>query len=237
MPLIMTRDASVKCPHGGTGINIPSQDKVFVNGIPVMVDGDRGTIQGCAFPPAGPPCISYDLNSMRLNSSYIDSKNIMLVTDYVISNTGFPLIITETHFVEDNTSTAPVEPGETPRMPAFSLHLTKPIVSVVPSFGEFSKSSPVPSLLFTFSLNSLFPLNWKLTKLNKQVFADIQDFTESASVTPRGGEWDANTMQIVLLLDGLYMQSLILGDHYFILVGIDQRGNAGSIKAKLSIKP
>lgn len=239
MPLIMTQNALVKCSHGGTGINIPSQHKVFVKGIPVLIDGDRGVIPDCTFPLAGgPPCASYELNSMKLNSAYIDGKNIMLVTDFIVSDTGFPLIITETHFVEDNTTPAPLKPGETPMIPPFLLNVVKPVVSAVPPSFTFKKSAPAPTMFtFTFTLNSIFPLKWQLTKLNKQVHDDIQDFTSNIKVTPKGGIWNSNVMRIRLNLEPTYMQTLIDGEHYFVMVGIDQRGNAGYTMATLVILP
>jgi hypothetical protein len=233
MPLIMTKNAIVNCPHGGTGQNVTSQNKYFVKSFPVLIDGDRGIIppSDCKFPPAGPPCTSYELNSMKLNSTFIDGKNIMLVTDFVISNTGFPLILSETHFVEDNAS---LNPGETPTIPSFLLNLIKPIVSAAPPFAIFKKSAPTP-LSFVFSVNSAFPFKWKLTKLSNQEPDDTQDFTNSTMVTPGGGEWKTNTMSINLVLEPVYLQDLSIGKHHFVMAGIDERGNSDYATANLVI--
>lgn len=241
MPLIMTKNAIVTCPHGGTGTNIPTQNKVFVKGSPVMVDGDSGSILGCTFPALGGPlCVSYKLNSMKLNSAYIDGKNIMLVTDYVLSNTGFPLIISETHFVEDNTTPAPLKPGEKPSFPPFLLNLIKPQVQVTPpSSYTYSLSSNPPTVptIFDFTLFSSFPLEWKLTELKKQPLPPdiIKDLTDSYMVTPKGGEWSDNILKINLKIPSTEFSSV--GKYFFTMTAIDQRGNADNANAEVEITP
>jgi hypothetical protein len=173
---------------------------------------------------------------MKLNSVLIDSKNIMLVTDVVLSATGFPLTIVETHFVEDNTTPASLSPGESSAVPPFLLNLVKPVVAVLPPTGAYSMSTSSPALMvFTFRLDSMFPLRWKLTKLNKQVPSDVQDFTGNAMVNPKDGEWGSSSVSIQLALTGAYMGGLTLGEHLFVMTGIDQRGNAASVTATLTI--
>ena len=244
MPLIMTKNAIVTCPHGGTGTNIPTQNKVFVKDSPVMVDGDSGSVLGCMLPlTMGLPCKSYQLNSMKLNSTYIDGKNIMLITDYVLSDTGYPLIISETHFVEDNTTPAPLKPGEEPSFPPFLLNLIKPQVQIAPPSsykysisGVSGLSKPPPLTPFVFTLMSTFPLKWKLTELLQPDV--IKDLTDNNMVTimmggKKGGEWNDNILKANLKIPKT--EILSIGKYYFTMTAIDQRGNADYANAEIKV--
>ena len=60
MPALLTQASTLKCPHGGTVIAIPSSIRVAAAGAPVLRASDTFVIVGCPFPtPATPhPCVT-----------------------------------------------------------------------------------------------------------------------------------------------------------------------------------
>jgi hypothetical protein len=61
MGKVLTSSATITCSHGGTVKPVPSQQKLTVDGTPVLVDGDLvgATVSGCTNvpPPQGRvPC-------------------------------------------------------------------------------------------------------------------------------------------------------------------------------------
>src|SRR5262245_3252999 len=116
MPKVLTTNAIIRCPHGGLGRSTPLSQppKWFVQGGVVLLDGDQGTLPGCAYQVN---CAGYMLQSLGLNNSYIDGRRVMLVTDFVQSFTGFPLTIQEAHPVFDNTTAASLPPGDIAELP------------------------------------------------------------------------------------------------------------------------
>ena len=117
MPKILTTNALITCPHGGTGTSQPISmpPKGSINGGHVLLDGDQGVIAGCGLLI---PCVAYQLTSMRLNSTFVDERHVMLVTDIIVSNTGFPLTVIETHTMNDLTPPAGTEHTPPPDLAA-----------------------------------------------------------------------------------------------------------------------
>jgi hypothetical protein len=130
MPLVLTTNAVITCPHGGVGTTVPLSPKWTVNGGYVTADGDSGTLT-CFFVP---PCVGYSLKSMGLNATKIDQRNVMLVTDFTQSFTGLPLSIQDSHTTSDDSTPAPVPSGQSapPASPAMA-DLAAPVVTVIPS--------------------------------------------------------------------------------------------------------
>ena len=87
MPQILTTNALVTCPHLGVGSSTATDPKWLIRGGAVLLDNDFGTIVGCQFQPV--PCLSYQLNSLRLNATQVGTRNVMLVTDFTVSDIGF----------------------------------------------------------------------------------------------------------------------------------------------------
>ncbi|MFW5641554.1 MAG: hypothetical protein ACOCY0_02195 [Roseicyclus sp.] len=56
---VLTGAAMVQCPHGVPATLAASGAKVLIEGAPVLLAGDRGTVAGCPFtlpPPKPSPC-------------------------------------------------------------------------------------------------------------------------------------------------------------------------------------
>ena len=58
MPQILTTNATIVCPHGGTGSTVPAIPKWQINGGYVAVEGDTGALS-CPFGLF--PCTGYIL--------------------------------------------------------------------------------------------------------------------------------------------------------------------------------
>jgi hypothetical protein len=55
---LLTQDASMTCPHGGTLTAIPQSPRVSLNGATAVYATDTFVIAGCPFVPASPqPCV------------------------------------------------------------------------------------------------------------------------------------------------------------------------------------
>jgi hypothetical protein len=254
MPQILTTNAILTCPHGGLGTSlpVPQPRQCTIQGGFVLLNGDSGLI------PCGNtvPCTSYVLNSMNLNSTRVDGRNVMLVTDFIQSATGFPLTPTETHFVFDKTPPpAPAPPSGAPPQPAGPAGTTppevppelreddKPTVTVVPpllpfSVATFTNFGTPPLLLFTFTIHSEFPRRWTLFHISPPTtFTDVTNgLPPGVAVVPPGGTWSSKTLVITVTVTGLYASSLTPGfDHSFVLTAVNHRGLAAFDEAKIKV--
>src|SRR5262245_38521717 len=129
MPRIMTTNATVLCPHGGTGTSIPSVPIWNIEGGIALRDGDTGTLS-CPFLP---PCVVYTLHSIGLNATTIAGANAILETDFNQTFTGLPLLITEHHHTFDNSTPAPIANGaDAPALSPELLDLIQPVVVAAP---------------------------------------------------------------------------------------------------------
>src|SRR5215204_2635439 len=139
MPQVMTTNANVLCPHGFRGQTAVFEPTWMVNGGFVLAEGDSGQIP-CLFTV---PCVGYTLRSMGLNQTFLGARRVILVTDFNQTYTGLPLKITETHTTIDDSSAAPVPPGEpNPTLPAELTDLIPPVVVAVPPVLAFSLLAP-----------------------------------------------------------------------------------------------
>ena len=109
---------------------------------------------------------------MKLNATKVDSRNVMLVTDFTQSFTGFPLTIAELHQVFDNSSPAPIPTGAPiPTTPPELQETDQPMVTVTPpalpfSLSAFANSGQPAALPLTFILKSQHPKRWLLVMLS-----------------------------------------------------------------------
>jgi hypothetical protein len=242
MPRILTTHATVLCPHGGQGTSIPSQPpKGYVQGGAVLLDGDTGIIAGCVNQI---PCVSYLLQSMRLNSSLIDGRPVMLVTDLVQSNAGFPLTLTESHPIHDSTTPAPLPAGAAPRIPPELTEDDQPQAQVAPSRLPFSLSGfggtgqPL-ALPFVFTLTSAHPRRftvWQISSpnnVNRDVTAGVPP---AVVVAPAGGGWSSSPLAVSLTVSGAYASTLAVGDHTFALTAINHRGLFALAEATVEVQ-
>jgi hypothetical protein len=238
MPQVLTTNSLIVCPHGGVGTNIPTDPKWLVNDGVVLLDGDAGTLT-CLFIP---PCAGYQLRSMGLNAMQVDGRQVMLVTDFTQSFTGFPLTITEYHQTFDNSSPVPIPVGSPPPPTPPELQETdQPTVTATPSFLAFSKTTSGSSaLLMTFTLQSQFPRRWLLTMLNVPLVTSTEitnGMSPDIVVAPGGGGWNTPTVTVTVSLQGSFMTTLRVGDHYFVLTAVNHRGKSSYAEVKLTVSP
>lgn len=237
MPQILTTNAVIQCPHSGHGTSIPTSNKWSINGGIVLVENDMGTIAGCSSPYQ---CGGYQLRSMGLNATLIDNRKVILVTDFNLTTTGLPLLITESHSTIDNSTPAAIPAGQTapPLSPAL-LDMVPPIVSATSSPLTFSSTTMLPAVLaVTFTLSSAFPLKWLLTRLSlaQGTHGDLTSGSPAlADVTPSGGEWLTPFLSVTLKMTATYMAGLGIGMHEFYMTGVSQRGLSGNRKAVLTV--
>ncbi len=248
MPRVLTTKAKISCPHGGTGTStaVPPPRQATVDGGLVLLDGDSGLIP-C---PNVVPCASYLLTSMALNSTHVDGRNVMLVTDFVQSATGFPLTVSEAHAVFDRTpppgAPAPAGPGP-PEIPPELREDDTPTVTVTPpqlpfSIATFGTAGTPPMLVFTFSVHSEFPRRWTLFHVSPPTtFVDVTNgLPPGISVSPAGGAWaeSQKLLTVVVTVTGLYASSLPPSlDHSFVLTAINHRGLSAFAEAKIKVTP
>ena len=217
MPRLLTDLAQVHCPHGGTGTSIAGTPYLTVMGAAVLVDGDIGTIAGCAFIQV--PCVSYTLRSMGLNATKILGKNAILETDIQLTNTGLPLIIVETRPAMDDSTPAPLPP-----VLAFNT------VTQLP-----------PSAVAVFTAYHEHPMSWSLLLLNSVAGTQL-DLTSglppAATVAPAGGTWSKPALAVTLTLTAPFMASLgmtITKPHSIWFTATTQRGVSATAELQLTI--
>ncbi|PWU14365.1 MAG: hypothetical protein C5B50_17450 [Verrucomicrobia bacterium] len=240
MPQVLTTNALIVCPHGGIGKSVPTDPKWSVNDGPVLLDGDAGTLS-CVFPV---PCIGYNLKSMKLNATQVDRRNVMLVTDFTQSFTGFPLVITEMHQVYDDSTPTPIPNGGTvPATPPQLQENDTPTVTAAPpvlafSQGAYSNTGQPVTLPMSFSLFSQFPNRWILTILSQPTnsYADITNgLLPNIAVAPAGGDWPNPALTVEVTLQGSFLFTLPIGNYYFVLAAINVRGLSSYAQVVLTI--
>lgn len=240
MPQLLTTNAIITCPHGGPGTTVPSDPKWQINGGFVCVENDVGTI-ACPFLIL--PCAGYQLQSMGLNATRIDGRKAILVTDFNQTFTGLPLLMTETHPVQDQSTPAPIPAGQS--APPLSPELTDaipPVVTVSPAPFPFKITpppAPVP-LVITFNLTATYPLRWILTLINHSLAAHV-DLTNgipgSVTVVPSGGQWSTPSLSLTVTMTPAFLTALTAGTHDLYLTGISRRGLSGHAQATIVVSP
>ena len=235
MPKVLTTNATITCPHGGTGTTVPSTPYASADGGTVTCEGDVGTLT-CTFVV---PCVGYTLASMGLNASTVAGRRVILSTDVQRSITGLPLTISETtHFVDDSTpaplpdgaSSAPLEPE--------LLDTVAPLVVAAPPSVPFTMSTMLPpSAPVAFSLSSAFPLSWTLTLLNgtAMTHTDATNGLPGLVVAPAGGAWSGGALTVTATMTAAFMAALGSGTHYLYMTGVSKRGLTGVDKATIVV--
>jgi len=236
MPLVLTTNAQIFCPHTGKGTTVPAHPKWTVNGGYVAVEGDTGTLT-CPFVPV--PCGGYTLQSMGLNATEIDGQKVILVTDFNTTFTGLPLLITDFHQMHDDSTPAPIPRGQSapPATPEMA-DLVSPIVVAAPPAAPFSITTPSP-VVFTFTLTTDYPLLWKLVLINStlKTHSDLTNGALGAVVAPAGGSWSSPSLVVTLSLTPAFMTALTAGTHYFYMTGVSKRGLSSYAEAQLTVSP
>lgn len=239
MPQVLTTNAQISCPHGGLGTTLNTSTHWSINGGYVALDGDTGTLS-CVFIP---PCLSYVLQSMGLNAVQMDGRKVMLVTDFLKSVTGLPLLVSEIHNIIDDSTPAPLPVGQpAPPLPPNMADTTTPVVEITVPPVDFSMSvtPPVP-VTATFSLSTTYPLQWILSLIHEPLPGGNEDLTGGlpgrALVSPEGGNWDSPTLIINVTLLGPYVATFSPGKHDLYLTGVSQRGLSAYAKASFQVTP
>jgi hypothetical protein len=236
MPQILTTTAQIFCPHSGKGTTTPSTQKWVINSGFVSVENDVGVLS-CPFAPL--PCVGYQLRSMGLNASQIDGRKVILVTDFNQTFTGLPLLITESHNVVDDSTPAPIPPGQS--APPLSPELADAVPPVVsPPFQMLPWVSvpPSPPLLVTFSLTTEFPLQWVLTLIStptKQKFDLTNGIPSQVQVAPSGGGWPSPSLTVMVTLLPTFLASLGIGPQDIYLTAVSKRGLSSYGQATITV--
>jgi hypothetical protein len=233
MPLVLTTNALITCPHGGVGTTIPLSPIWTVNEGFVAADGDSGKLT-CIFIP---PCVGYTLQSMGLNATKIDGRNAMLVTDFTQSFTGLPLTIKDFHTTSDDSTPAPIPTGQSAPPPSPALaDLVPPVIVATPPTMPFVLSAPAP-VAFNFSLSSDYPLQWILTLINPQTGQnfDLTNGAPGVTVIPSGGSWTTPTLDVAITMTPAFLEPLLAGTSQLYMIGVSQRGTSGKTIATITI--
>jgi hypothetical protein len=237
MPLVLTTNALVLCPHGGKGTTIPLSPKWTVNGGFVAADGDSGTL-ACPFLPL--PCVGYQLQSMGLNATQIDGKNAILVTDFNQTFTGLPLVMTDFHQTNDQSTPAPIPAGQSapPATPAMA-DLVSPAVTAAPNSVPFSISTTTTPVVVSFALASDHPLRWILTLINEPMayHLDLTNGAPGATVAPSGGSWTTPALAVTITMLPTFVAALSVGKSHLYLTGVSQRGLSGYGQGTIIVSP
>lgn len=237
MPLVLTTNAVITCPHGGLGTTIPLSPKWTVNGGFVAAEGDSGTLT-CPFIPV--PCVGYQLKSMGLNATQIDGKKVILVTDFNQTLTGLPLAMSDFHQTNDGSTPAPIPSGQSapPASPAMA-DLVSPAVTAAPSSVPFSISTTTAPVAVSFSVTSDHPLQWILTLINEPLkyHADLTSGLPGATVAPSGGKWTTPTLPITVTMSPTFLAALTTGTSHLYLTAVSARGLSGNAEIIITVTP
>jgi hypothetical protein len=232
MPQILTSAANLRCFHTGPGVSVPSSSHWQIGAGLALVEGDTGTLT-CPFLAC--PCKTYTLHSMSLNSLELDGKKVVLTTDFNISDTGLPLLISETHNVFDDSTPAPYTGAA---LPPQLIDPTTPVVSAGPATASYTLSSHAPApIVITFTLAAAFPLRWLLTLISipSGTSKDLTNGAPGATPSPSAGSWAAPSQTVVLTLDQSFLDTLPSGNHIFYLTAVNQRGSFSVGLATLTV--
>lgn len=237
MPQVLTTNAAIFCPHMGRGTSAPTDPKWSVNAGIVLLENDPGVL-ACPFIPL--PCIGYTLRSMGLNATRVDSRKVILVTDFQQSVTGLPLTLQEFHTTIDDSTPTPIPSGASaPPLPPQLLDVNPPVVTGSPPALVYSIASAVPpTSAVVFTLASPHPLRWMLTLINEPLKSHT-DLTHglppALTVAPAGGAWSTNPLTVTMTMTGPFMASLTAGTHHFFMTGISQRGLSRYLDVRLVV--
>ena len=237
MPQILTTNATIVCPHGGTGSTVPAIPKWQINGGYAAVEGDTGALS-CPFGLF--PCTGYILSSMGLNATEIDGRKVILVTDFNQSLTGLPLRMTEFHQTFDESTPAPIPTGQTAPPPSEEMaDLSRPVV--VPALQSFPFSistTPVP-VVVAFNLTAAHPLRWVLTLINTTLKRqqDLTGGAPGATVVLANGQWSTPPLTVTVTLTPAFVAALTVGTHHLFLTAISQRGLSDYGEATIGVTP
>jgi hypothetical protein len=244
MPQVLTTNAIILCPHGFPGLTTPSQSIWMVDGGYVCLDGDTGTVPLCVPPAVYTPCLGYTLTSMKLNSTFIMGRRVILVTDFTVTETGLPMTLSETNTTYDDSTVAPLPAGQPPPLlPPALQDTTPPSISGSPSpLPPFSVSAMTPATnVATFQLETPFPMSWSLTRVSLQAPALSVDLTggdpPGAVVASPGGAWDSSSLTVTMTLNAAYMAALPQGSYRFYMTGVSQRGISSYASVDLTVGP
>lgn len=231
MPRVLTTNALILCPHGGRGVSIASDPKWSINNGTVLLENDIGSLETGGVPCLfSYPCVGYKLQSMKLNATQIDGRQVILETDFNQTFTGLPLLITDFHQTFDNSTVAPIPSGQSaPPLPAELSDIIRPSVTGVPSALVFiSTTMSPPMLITTFTLTSDHPLQWILTLINvpQQYNLDVTNGLpgQGLVVMPAGGSWITPNLTITVTMTAAFMASLGSGVHHFYMTAVSRRG-------------
>ena len=235
MPRLLTTNAIIVCPHGGMGTTTPSSTKFSIAGGLVTLEGDSGVL-ACPFIPL--PCAGYTLRSMGLNSTSIDGRRAVLTTDFNQSFTGLPLVMTETHQGNDNSTAASLPAGGAPLPPELA-DMVSPVVAATTPALAFSISAPAP-LAVSFQLNSPFPLQFIVTLINAPMALSL-DLTNGqppdVTVTPAGGGWSTPSLTVSIAFTPTFLAGLTAGTHTLYVTGVSQRGLNAYAQCVITVTP
>ena len=240
MPRVLTTNAQIVCPHGGMGTSIPSRPIWSIEGGDVLLDGDTGLLR-CPF--SINPCTGYNLKSMKLNSTFIEGRSVLLTTDFQQSDTGLPLSIIEKHATFDETTVAPLpKDNSDPELDPALKDYSKPSVQVRPTNSfVFNRNTP-STIAFEFALSSPYPFRWVLTFIDGTRMRNIMltEESETGIVLSRDdGIWGTPNLKVSVFLDLIFLNSLNptpgFGKHSFFMTGITQRGISAFAECSLSV--
>ena len=96
---------------------------------------------------------------MGLNTTTIQGRRVMLVTDFNQSLTGLPLTMTEAHTTYDDSTSAPLPPGgPAPPLPPELPDQVPPVVTAIAlRAGVLDRERTPPTVPITFTLTGGFP--------------------------------------------------------------------------------
>jgi len=236
MPQILTTNALILCPHTGKGTTTPSAPKWQINSGFVNVENDIGVLS-CPFVPL--PCGGYKLQSMGLNATEIDGRKVILVTDFNQTFTGLPLLITETHQVVDDSTPAPIPPGQSaPPLSPELADAVPPVVAPPIQALPWISTPPSPPLVVTFTLTTAFPQKWVLTLIStpsKKKFDLTNGIPSQVQVTPSGGAWPSPSLTITVTLSPTFLASLGIGPQDMYMTAVSKRGLSSYGQATITV--
>ena len=209
MPQVLTTNATIICPHGGTGQHGAGDSEVADQR---RLRGRRRRHRRAQLSVRAVSVHRLSaLSSMGLNATEIDGRKVILVTDFNQSLTGLPLRMTEFHQTFDESTPAPIPTGQPAPPPSEEMaDLSRPVV--VPALQSFPFSistTPVP-VVVTFNLTAAHPLRWMLTLINTTLkrHQDLTGGAPGATVVPANGQWSTPTLTVTVTLTPAFMAAL-----------------------------
>jgi hypothetical protein len=237
MPLVLTTNAVITCVHGGPGTTMPLSPLWTVNDGFVSAEGDTGTL-ACPFLLL--PCVGYTLKSMNLNATQLDSRQVILVTDFQQSFTGLPLTIMDFHQTYDNSTPAPVPSGQSAPPPSAAMaDLISPTGTALPPSTTFSTTTMLPSeVVISFTMVTDHPMQWTLRLITATgANVDITSGFPGLTLAPSGGSWTSPMLSVTVTIPAPIVETFGSGTSYLYLTGVSQRGLNGHAEATIVVGP